>query len=264
MVNALRELSRLLLPVACPCGVPDVPWCAACAAALAGPPVRVEDAAPRLDRLDGVPPLPVWAPAPYAGPVRDVVVHWKDRGRADLDGLLGPVIRRTAAGSAAALPAGRLLVVPVPSGAAARRARGREPVRVLAREVAAGLRSAGADARLAALLHRPGRARDQVGLGTRARGRNLAAAVRVTRRGRGLLDPPQRAVRGGVPARRGAPGRASGAPVQCLLVDDVLTTGATLAAAERALEQAGAAVLGAIVLAATPPPGRTPQQGRTR
>lgn len=263
MVNALRELSRLLLPVACPCGVPDVPWCAACAAALAGPPVRVEDAAPRLDRLDRVPPLPVWAPAPYAGPVRDVVVHWKDRGRADLDGLLGPVIRQTAAGSAAALPAGRLLVVPVPSGAAARRARGREPVRVLAREVAAGLRSAGADARLAALLHRPGRARDQVGLGTRARGRNLAAAVRVTRRGRGRLDPPQRAVRGGVPARR-APRRASGAPVQCLLVDDVLTTGATLAAAERALEQAGAAVLGAIVLAATPPPGRTPQQGRTR
>lgn len=259
-MNALRELSRLLLPVACPCGVPDVPWCAACAAALAGPPVRVEDAAPRLDRLDGVPPLPVWAPAPYTGPVRDVVVHWKDRGRADLDGLLGPVIRRTAAGSAAALPAGRLLVVPVPSGAAARRARGREPVRVLAREVAAGLRSAGADARLAALLHRPGRARDQVGLGTRARGRNLAAAVRVTRRGRDLLDPASRAARGGVPGRRGA----SGAPVQCLLVDDVLTTGATLAAAERALEQAGAAVLGAIVLAATPPPGRTPQQGRTR
>ncbi|MCF4120163.1 ComF family protein [Antribacter sp. KLBMP9083] len=263
-MNALRELSRLLLPVACPCGLPDVPWCAACAAVLAGPPVRVEDAAPRLDRLDGVAPLPVWAQARYAGPVRDVVVHWKDRGRADLDGLLGRAIRRTAAASAAALPGGRLLVVPVPSSGAARRSRGREPVRVLAREVAAGLRSAGADARPVALLHRPGRARDQVGLGTRARGRNLAAAVRVTRRGRGLLDPASRAVRGGVPGRPGAPGRASGAPVQCLLVDDVLTTGATLAAAERVLEQAGAAVLGAIVLAATPPPGRASREGRTR
>jgi adenine/guanine phosphoribosyltransferase-like PRPP-binding protein len=38
-------------------------------------------------------------------------------------------------------------------------------------------------------------------------------------------------------------------------VDDVLTTGATLAAVERALEQHGHDVLGATVLAATPAPG---------
>lgn len=240
-MRPVRELVRLLLPVACPCGEPDVRWCARCAGLLAGPPVRVEAGAPRLDRMDGVAPVPVWALTAYTGPVRDVVVHWKDRERADLDRLLAPAIRR------AARWAGRLLgdhnlddlrghpvvaVVPVPSTAAARRTRGREPVAVLARAVARGLRDAGLPARVVPALARRGRARDQVGLGARARGRNLAASVRMTRRGR----------------------RTLGHRAPCVLVDDVLTTGATLAAVERALERHGHAVLGATVLAATPAP----------
>jgi predicted amidophosphoribosyltransferase len=42
------------------------------------------------------------------------------------------------------------------------------------------------------------------------------------------------------------------APRAALLIDDVVTTGATLARAADALEGAGSAVLGALVLAATP------------
>jgi hypothetical protein len=76
-----------------------------------------------------------------------------------------------------------------------------------------------------------------VGLGARARGRN--AAVRVHPRA----------------WRRLLRAHAGHGPPACLLLDDVVTTGATLAAAERALESVGADVLGALVLAATPPPG---------
>jgi predicted amidophosphoribosyltransferase len=182
--------------------------------------------------MDGVPPLPVWALCDYAGPVRDVVVAWKDRERADLDALLAPALHGAAAELAplvrSVVGAAAVLVVPAPSAPGARLRRGREPVGVLAGAVAAGLRAGGVRAAVVRALRRRRSTRDQVGLGARARGRNLDASVT---------------------ARRRVP-RAS----LCLLVDDVLTTGATLAASERALRSAGAAVLGGFVLAATPAP----------
>lgn len=229
-----EELARVVVPVACAgCGAPDEPWCAACRAAL-GAPVRCESGAPRLDRLDGRPVLPVWACAPYVGAVRAAVVAWKDRGRADLDpgmrAVLASASRRLAPSLAGVLAGRELLVVPVPSSAAAVRRRGADLVGGLAGAVAAELRRSGVPARSLPALRRRGGA-DQVGLGARARRRNLAGRLR---------------------ARQGL--ALAGRPV--LLVDDVLTTGASLAACEEVLGRSGACVLAALVLAATPPPGR--------
>ncbi|MHA7134576.1 ComF family protein [Oerskovia turbata] len=240
---AVRALARLVVPVECPgCGALDVRLCEACAGALGGEPVRREADAPRLDRTDGTRPLPVWALARYAGPLRGVVVAWKDKGRADLSTALEDAVRRAgravgpwardAVGPVWGTARQQVLVVPAPSSAAARRARAREPVRGLARALARGLGDAGVDAVPAPVLARRGR--DQVGLGSRRRGARL----------------------GEVRAARGAARRVVLAGAVCVLVDDVLTTGATLAACRGALEAAGARVVGAVVLAATPPPQR--------
>lgn len=230
----LRDLGRVLVPEQCPgCGVWDVALCPGCRAGLDGPVRRVEQGAPRLDdALHG--PLPTWAVAAYAGPVRAAVVAWKDRGRADLGPVLVAVAERAAGELASTLDevvgGTQVLVVPVPSGPGARRRRGADLVADLAAAVGRGSRSAGQDALVAPVLtHRRRGVRDQVGLGARARGRNTAGRF-------GLRGTPAVEDR------------------WCLLVDDVLTTGSTLAACAHVLSRSGARVIGAFVLAATPAP----------
>lgn len=239
--DALRDLARLVLPVECPgCGAVDELLCARCRALLDGGPQRCEDGVPRLDRTDAPPP-PVWALVPYAGPVRGVVVAWKDRGRADLTAPLTAAMTRAGralAPQVAALARGAVVLVPVPTRPAARRRRGADLVAGLARALERGMTGAGAAATVAPVLRtRRAWRRDQVGLGARSRARNAAGSV--------------------VPRRR----LPAGTPV--VLVDDVVTTGSTLAACRDALAATGAVVVGAVVLAATPAPARSqPPTGR--
>ena len=250
LLGALHDLTRLAVPLSCAgCGLVDVALCATCAARLAEPARRVEHAAPRLDRMTETAPWPVWAVTAYTGGMRDLVVAWKDRGRTDLDRPLGAAMVRLARSVAHELLAGApgapaIWLVPVPSTASARRRRGREPVVGLARAAGTSLGRVLSPAPLPggvrvvrALEHRRrlrAGALDQVGLGSRARGGNLSGAVRVRRR-----TPPLHGV-------------------ACVLVDDVLTTGATLAECERALVAAGGTLVAALVLAATPGPTSYP------
>ena len=241
------------MPTQCAgCGRPDVGLCAACICALAGPARRVEAGAPRLDRMSQAPLLPVWALAPYAGPVRSIIVAWKDRGRHDLTPILGALVALAATEIALSvresiicltgkpLPEhGSITVVPVPSSAAARRRRGREPVPELANYVADGITRAGWGANAVALLAQRSGVRDQVGLSGRARAANLNRGVVVR------ADVLRR-------LRWDGGGRSQESRRVCVLVDDIVTTGASLAAAEVALAREGLTPVGAITLAATP------------
>jgi predicted amidophosphoribosyltransferase len=231
----LVAASDLVWPALCAgCGRAGVRWCPVCAALLTGP---ARSTAP-IPCPPGLPP--VWASASYDGPVRRAIVTWKDEERHDLTRPLAAALAlaiRAAllvrpvelVGATEAAPGdGAVLLVPVPSRRAARRTRGADPVRELALRAAEIARSAGLSVQVRpALGHRRG-VLDQAGLGAQARARNMSGALRV---------------------RAGALARVRGQA--CLVVDDIVTTGATLVAAAGALREAGAHPFGAAVVAAT-------------
>jgi predicted amidophosphoribosyltransferase len=212
-MNLLAALLDLVLPRRCAgCGSPLGALCPSCV-----PRQPVQRAAAGS-----------WAAAVYDGATRAALLAYKERGRRDLAGPLALLLAR---GVCAALVAERsppgvgvlvdVVLIPVPSARSAAAARGGNHVLRLARRAAArcGVRVAGDVLALTRTV------RDSTGLGPQARTANLAGAM--------TARPPRRL----------------GAAV---IVDDIVTTGATLREARRALHAAGWQVLGAAVVAATP------------
>jgi len=176
--------------------------------------------------------LPVVAAGEYGGALRSALLAFKERGHRALAGPLAAYLsdavdvgRRQLGG-----PAASPLLVPVPSSRSAARQRGGDHLLRLVAEVAP---LNGLD--VLAALRLPGRGRDSAGLSAPQRAANLAHRMRA------------------IPV-------ISDRPV--LLVDDIVTTGATLTEASRALRAAGWQVSGAAVIAATTlRRGRAPQGG---
>jgi predicted amidophosphoribosyltransferase len=235
MPAALREALAVLLPVDCAgCGLPDHALCPACRPALRARPARSPLA-------DGT---PVVSALRYEEVVRRVLLAYKEQGRTGLARSLAPALG-DAVGEAAMLAVavphpGELELCAVPTSGRSRSRRGYRPLTLLLRR--AGLREAGVlrEARatggfglpgLAGLLDITGipgtgrRHREQKSLGRAERAGNLAGAFAA----RGRLD-----------------GRSF------LLVDDILTTGATLFETARAVRAAGGTVVSAATLAFTP------------
>lgn len=199
--------------------------CPPCRALLAGPgqPVHtVTGCRPRAwpPDLDGT------TAAAYDGPVRSLVHAWKDAGRHDLTAVMAGALVAQLTATARALAPGPVTVVPVPSSPRNIRRRGAD---LLARATRQAVTLA--DARpgtaplhlLPALRQRPGVA-DQRGLGVWERTRNIRGALVC---------------------------RADVRACAVVLVDDVVTTGASTAEAARALREAGADVVTVHTVAAT-------------
>ncbi|MBQ1113659.1 ComF family protein [Streptomyces anulatus] len=216
--QAWQELTGLLLPVACAgCGRPRTELCTACGAALHGAPARPVRPSPRPPGLPAV-----YAAAPYENAVRAVLLAHKERGALGLAGALGRALAGCVrAGAGRPGYAGPLLLVPVPSARSSTAARGHDPVRRIAAAAARDLRRAGLPAQVLPLLRQRRAVADQSGLGARQRRANLAGALELTAGGGRLL-------RHGLLRLGGV-----------VLVDDLLTTGSTLAEAARAVGEAG-------------------------
>lgn len=218
----MRALFDLLFPATCAgCGRAGVVVCNACSDVLrATPRVRLPTPCPAA-----LPPP--YAVADYTGTTRALLLAYKERDAVSLTGALATAL--AAAITAASPRAMRepTLIVPVPSTRAALRRRGYDPVLRLARAARRGQV-------VPALAHKR-EINDSAGLSAQSRRLNLDHA---------LVVPP---------ARRG---RVQGRTV--VLVDDVVTTGTTLAEAARALRAAGASVSAAAVVAATVRRGLAP------
>ncbi|MCX4092148.1 ComF family protein [Nocardia sp. alder85J] len=213
----MRTLLDLILPQDCAgCGRCGVGWCADCAESLAGQPFRVW---PRAD-----PGVPCWALGRYAGPRRRAVVAVKEQHRRELAAPLGRELARGLA--ALRTPRRPLVLVPAPARRAAIRQRGGDPVGRVAR-VAASLLS---DCAVAPVLRMGPGVRDSVGLRPEQRRRNLA----------GRIVAPT----GSLPTALRHP------EAEVVLVDDVLTTGATASESVRALTGATVHVRAVVVTCA--------------
>jgi predicted amidophosphoribosyltransferase len=230
----VASLLDLVLPVECAaCGRPGVSWCRRCSLALARSRLGTNEPITPDPAPSGLPECFAWGR--YTGPLRAGIRAWKDGGRRDLDRGLAQLL---AVAIGAALrgpgwPPGPVLVVPAPSSARAERLRGDRPLARVTQHAVEGMSAALGEAAhpvgpLPVLRHRRDVA-DQAALGAVGRFANLHSAMEVQTRWAGL-------VRG----RR------------CLLVDDVMTTGSTLAEGARALRDAGATDIRAAVIAATP------------
>lgn len=211
----LAALLDVVLPLECGgCGAPSTRWCGLCAATLQVSADEPAVVAPRVD-----PGVPVFALGRYAGPRRAAIVAVKERGRRD---LIAPLARSLALGVHRLLEWGvlapPLILVPAPTRRSAARRRGGDPVA----RMAAVACSARPDIVVVPALRTAAGVRDSVGLSSAARERNIAGRVRVTRP---------------VP------------PGEVLVVDDVITTGATAGEAVRALRAAGVPVAAVLALA---------------
>ena len=223
--GALADVVALGAPSVCAgCGRPGPAVCVGCERCLQGA-AKVHHPSP---------PPPGWIPAhvvaDYDGTTRAVMTAWKERGRRDVAVHLAVPLARAIAAAVTAIdaegeraPRAEIAIVPIPASSAARRRRGEDAwERVVRQAIAQG--TTHARLRLVRALRLVRQPHDQAGLTASERRENLAGALTCVE----------------------APG------CRVIVVDDIITTGATLAEAARALREAGVGAARAAAIVATP------------
>ncbi len=204
------------------CGQPALTLCVRCRRSLLAEPREVwPHPTPELLRWPSA--VTPFAAGPYTGPLRAALAQFKEHGQF---GLLPVLSQLLAASIIASDVNASMLLVPVPSSARAKRQRGYDAVDQLAHASASLLRREGKDCAARQVLRHRRKLADQSGLSAAERWQNLHHAF--------VAD-----------SRRIGPGRS------IIVVDDILTTGATVCEAVRALTTVGHRPVAIATVAAT-------------
>jgi len=215
----LAELSDLLFARACVgCRTAGQWWCSECDRSIAYEPF-VPVTVPRPAGLPRV-----VSALPYEGPVRSLILARKALGIGALDDPLGRALASAVRGLIADR-SGPFALVPVPSSRATARRRGEQVMHGIAESAAIRLRKSGLPTIVVSGLSSRGSRNTQKSLSSAERHRNVSGMF--TARRLGLATP------------------------DVVVVDDVITTGATLADACRAVRSGDIRLLGAATVAAT-------------
>lgn len=209
----------LFLGARCPgCGTPQLGLCTLCAAVLI---------AARPDVVHREHPLFPYAvaTASYQGIMKNVLLAYKERKALWLAHPLAALLGRAVAQILLAASVTDCWLVPVPSSAASNRSRGTDIVADLGRATAAQLRTTGAQVYLRPGLQRSEQMQDQVGLDRSGRFANAPGRFR---------------------------SRLQTWPVPVIIIDDIITTGATILESQRVITDASGGVIGVAVVAQTP------------
>ena len=214
----------LVIGAACAgCGHPAITLCTDCAVLLRPTPhTSWPQPTPRILRM--APRVRPISAGRYEGPLRSVLTRFKEEGQFGLLDTLGHFL---AAAVCHAAPIGPVVLVPIPSTPLTRMRRGHDAIGDLAQAAAKSLRGIGMDCTVGSVLVHARKVADQSGLSAAERADNMNAALQM---------------RSAAPLRRR----------QVIIVDDILTTGATVAEATRVLSAGGHRPVAVAVVAATP------------
>ncbi|MFT4147589.1 MAG: hypothetical protein QM632_02185 [Micrococcaceae bacterium] len=221
----MKALKNLVFPQEClMCQVPDVRWCVSCQEIfLSQNPALI---APKDE--DAILPFPLAFFTFYSHGFDVLIRKYKTENHRHVAPFIALALAKALLLLLNTMDAHeRIYLVPVPSSRHSRKNRGYDHVLIVVQQLVTQLQNPRISC---STLLKQGKKLDQAGMNLKSRQRNISKTMWISRKKASMLDKK----------------------ALYIVVDDICTTGATLAEAARALSQAGAYTIAALTFALVP------------